>query len=243
MRRNLAPRVQAAVLLLLVAATGAVAGVVGDRLVTDRQDARAPDGRGPGALRPGGPPGGGPWRWEAQPDERYAERLGAMLELSPEQAAAIDDIVAEQHERVRELTQAVEPRFRAIAEETRNRIEDVMTAEQRERLRGLREQRMRMMRRGEWGGGELRPWQDSVRPRGPRWNDDRDDNEADTLRMHRERLRMGPPAGRGPLPPDTLDSDAAPAKPVPADAAPARALPGGAAPANPQLAAYTEPAA
>lgn len=141
MRLNLAPRVQAIVLLLLVATAGAVAGIVGDRLVSDRQD--------PPPLRSGtrGMPGPAPWRWEARPDARYAERLSSVLELSAAQRAAIDSIVADQQQRVRELTLEVQPRFRAIAQQTRGSIEDVLTAEQKERLRELREERVRTLRR------------------------------------------------------------------------------------------------
>jgi Spy/CpxP family protein refolding chaperone len=148
------PRVQAAVLLLLVAASGALAGIVGDRLLTDRQRTAALRPDAPAALPPGGP-----WRWEARPEARYAERLGDALDLTPVQRAAIDSIVAEEQVRVRELTEQVRPRFREIASETRDRIEELLTAEQRETLRSLREDRMRTMRRGDprWRQDSLRP--------------------------------------------------------------------------------------
>jgi Spy/CpxP family protein refolding chaperone len=145
MRPNLAPRVQAVVLLLLVATAGAVAGIVGDRLISDRQEPiPARD-----AVR--GAPGAGPWRWEPRTDVRYAERLSSVLELTAAQQQAIDSIVNDQQQRARALTAEVQPRFRAIAEQTRSSIEDVLTPEQRERLRGLREERVRTMRR-EWRG-------------------------------------------------------------------------------------------
>jgi Spy/CpxP family protein refolding chaperone len=152
--KPLGPRVQAVVLLLLVATSGALAGIVGDRLLTDRQDTATvrPDTRA-------APPLGGPWRWEARPEARYAERLGDALDLTPVQRAAIDSIVAEEQVRVRELTEQVRPRFREIASETRDRIEELLTAEQRETLRSLREDRMRTMRRGDprWRQDSLRP--------------------------------------------------------------------------------------
>jgi Spy/CpxP family protein refolding chaperone len=192
MKLSLAPRVQAVVLLLLVATAGALAGIVGERLVTERPDTAA--------LRDAVPTApGGPWRWEARTDEHYAERLGATLELTAEQKRAIDGIVAEQQERVQELTREVQPRFHAIAEETRNRIEAVMTPEQRTRLRGLREERMRVMRRGELRG----PRDDGVRPRGLWQNGPRDSIMRGDTAWHRpERQRMGP--GRGMMQADTI---------------------------------------
>jgi hypothetical protein len=145
MKLNLTARTQAIVLLALVATSGALAGVVGDRLLTDRADTAAREPAREDA-RPGMPGGPGPWRFEARPAERYGERLALSLELSPAQRAAIDSIMAEEQVRVRALTAEVQPRFRAIAEEARARVEDVLTAEQRERLRAMREERMRGMR-------------------------------------------------------------------------------------------------
>jgi Spy/CpxP family protein refolding chaperone len=152
-------RTQAVVLLALVATSGALAGIVADRIITDRGAASA-DRRGP--------PGNGPWRWEARPDARYAERLTESLELTSAQGNAIDDIVAEEQVRVRQLTEEVQPRFRAIADDTRERIESVLTPEQRRRLGTLREQRMRMMREGARGSrGEGPPgWLREGAPRG-----------------------------------------------------------------------------
>jgi Spy/CpxP family protein refolding chaperone len=138
---KLAPRVQAVVLLLLVATASALAGIVGDRLVSDRQPATTPASDAPAA-------GAGPWRWEPRADVRYGERLYGALDLSVAQRAAIDSIVAEQQVRIRELNEEVRPRFRAIAEQTRGRIEGVLTEEQRDRLRQLREERARTLREG-----------------------------------------------------------------------------------------------
>jgi Spy/CpxP family protein refolding chaperone len=164
MRLNLAARTQAIVLLALVATSGALAGVVGDRLLSDRGGASVPADTD-WTARPGTAPGGGigagagPWRFEARPGERYGERLAGSLELSAAQRAAIDSIVASEQQRVRELTAEVQPRFRAIAAETRQRIEDVLTPDQRERLRGLRQERMRGMRPG------MRPMMPEARER------------------------------------------------------------------------------
>jgi hypothetical protein len=140
MAPNMRARVQAVVLLALVATTGAVAGVVGDRLLRDRGAAPADVD-----IPTYPPPAGGPWRWEPQPDARYSERLAESLSLTPDQGSTIDLIVAEEQVRVRELTYELQPHFRAIAEETRGRIEDVLTPQQRQQLRTLREERMRGM--------------------------------------------------------------------------------------------------
>lgn len=147
MKLTFAARTQAIVLLALVATSGALAGVVGDRLLRERPDPPAAHTARPDAdtddpqdLR------GGPWRYEARPMPRYGERIARTLDLSAEQRAAIDSIVAQEQVRVRALTAEVQPRFRAIAEETRERIEEVLTAEQRDRLGELRSERMRGMR-------------------------------------------------------------------------------------------------
>jgi Spy/CpxP family protein refolding chaperone len=170
MRLNLAARTQAIVLLALVATSGALAGVVGDRLLSDRGSASvaadmewtARPGPAPGM---GAGAGAGPWRFEARPGERYGERLASSLELSAEQRAAIDSIVMSEQQRVRELTAEVQPRFRAIAAETRLRIEDVLTPEQRERLRGLRQERMRgMLRERLFDDDRMRGTRPGVRP-------------------------------------------------------------------------------
>jgi Spy/CpxP family protein refolding chaperone len=171
MQMNLGPRGQAALVIALVAMLGALLGIVGDRALAARaagaQLAAAPGAPAFPAGRGGpGPMGqGGPWQWEARADMRYAERLAGRLDLTPEQQAAINAIVAEEQAKVRELTREVEPRFRAIAGETRDRIEAVLTDGQRERLREMRDERIRgrperLGPGGAWGGPR-----DSASPR------------------------------------------------------------------------------
>jgi hypothetical protein len=216
MRINAGPRSQAMALLLLVATSGALAGVVGDRLISDRTaPAAAPEPTAGEEY----PVAGGPWRLEARPAGRYAERLGAALELSPQQQAAIDEIVAEQQARVQELTAEVQPRFRAIAEHTRGRIEDVLTTEQRERLRTLRSERMRATGRpdGRWRDDSLRigPGEDGRPGRrlrdGLRPGSDSDADSAVQERRDRTRERRMQRAPGDMLVPDTSITTSFPA--------------------------------
>lgn len=143
MSLRMGARSQAALVLALVALFGVLLGVLGERVLAQRAAAEWTPFRGgpPGGMGVGmGGRGGGP---EARGQPRYAERLDALLDLTPSQRAAIDSIMTEQRVRIRELNREMEPRFRAIAEDTRTRVESVLTDEQRTRLRGLRQDRMR----------------------------------------------------------------------------------------------------
>lgn len=139
MKPNLGYRAQAALLLTLVAIFGALTGVIVDRVLAKRVTAGAPAPNV--AFRP--PPDAGLWRWEPRPDARFADRLASRLGLSDEQRAEINRILAEEQTRVRALTRQVQPQFRQIAEQTRSRIDNVLTEEQRTQLGELREERMR----------------------------------------------------------------------------------------------------
>jgi Spy/CpxP family protein refolding chaperone len=160
---KLGPRGQAVIVLALVATLGALAGVLGERIVAQQRagalEATAPRpfrgppgmmGRGPLASdattrAPGQRGANGMMRAPAAAEVRYAERLSTMIELTAEQQVAIDSIVTEERRRVSELTAQLEPRFRQIAQETRQRVEAVLTPEQREQMRTMRQQRMRML--------------------------------------------------------------------------------------------------
>ena len=133
-------RAQAAALLATVAILGALTGVLGDRMLSRRvQERAAPDM----AFRPEAPGRPGLWRWEPRPVAPYVDLLAAHLELSAEQREEIDRILAEEQVHVRELTREVGPQFRAIAEQTRQRVEVVLSDAQREQLRALRQERTR----------------------------------------------------------------------------------------------------
>ena len=83
------------------------------------------------------------------PPVPYADRMFALLDLTPEQRAAVDSLMVVQQERVRELTQRIQPRFQAITRETQQQVHRVLTPEQRAHLRTLQQERNRLMNRGE----------------------------------------------------------------------------------------------
>jgi Spy/CpxP family protein refolding chaperone len=152
MNVRLGVRAQAIVVLALVAALGALVGILADRLLAEQNPT-------PAAAPPAG---GGAFRGRGRPEFfprggplRFIEQLSEELELTPAQRAAIDSIVAEERARVRQLTAEVQPRFRQIAEQTRTRIDQVLTAEQRAELRRIRQERIREERL--LRGRELRP--------------------------------------------------------------------------------------
>jgi hypothetical protein len=179
------PRARAAVLLVVVAVLGMLAGITVDRLFAgdepaapgaayaERDAAAAPpdvagdrfpadayaddadetaEARPRRGVRPGmrgGPPG--TWGDPAARALRgtgYSRQLVAELELTPEQQVEVDRIVAAQQAEIRRIMQEFEPRFRGVVGETRARIDEVLTPEQRLRLTELQRARMREQRGG-----------------------------------------------------------------------------------------------
>lgn len=135
---SLGPRAQAALVLAFVAVLGALIGILGDRMVAQQRVDSTPDVtmRNTMPRRGTGPPRGPGMA-------RFADQLGARLDLSADQRAAIETIIAEEQQRVRALTDEFQPRFRLIAQQTRERVDSVLTPAQREQLRALRRQRTR----------------------------------------------------------------------------------------------------
>jgi Spy/CpxP family protein refolding chaperone len=131
----LGPRTQAVLVLALVGTIGALLGILGDRVIAGQRSA-AVTGETPRMS----PPRGG-----MMPAMRYSERLADRLDLSADQRARIDTILAEEQVHARALAQEFQPQFRALAEQTRIRVESVLTAGQREQMRAMRQQRMRRM--------------------------------------------------------------------------------------------------
>lgn len=148
MKIRLGPRAQAAILMVLVGALGIVVGIGIERL---RPADFTEDREAPAFRRPGREPGiDGLDRREAPmargPVIGLNERLRREIELTPEQEAALDSIMAENRARVRALMREYQPRFRAIVEDTRRAIDSLLTDEQRERLRELQGERRERMR-------------------------------------------------------------------------------------------------
>jgi Spy/CpxP family protein refolding chaperone len=155
MRFEFGPRTRAAALLTLVGVLGVLIGIGIDRALISRAYARsAPDGveaveTGPMRMRRGvgshpwfpGPPG-------RMPGVRFSQQMAEVLELTPEQKAAIDSIMEQNRVRVRALAREYGPRFRAIVDETRQQVESVLTAEQRARMHEIQGRRRRATGRG-----------------------------------------------------------------------------------------------
>jgi len=67
----------------------------------------------------------------------YAERLEALLNLSPDQRAEVDSVLARQQRAMRELWEEVNPKFDSLRHEVRVEIMEILDEQQRERYREL----------------------------------------------------------------------------------------------------------
>lgn len=119
MRRS---SVGAALALLLVFAAGAAGGVAVERLWLGA------DAGDPVAERKDG---GG------ERERTVIERFAEELELTDDQKARIDTILAGVRDRMHEMWSEVRPRYRAVVDSARGRIQEVLTEEQAERYREL----------------------------------------------------------------------------------------------------------
>jgi hypothetical protein len=153
MMKTPGPRLRAAALLVLVTAVGFTAGVISDRLLF-----------APPALTAGAAPETPPQRvtvllrdQDAPPPGPRAFRLvlpgqlAAQLDLSARQQAEIERILADDQAELRRLTEQFEPALTAVIERSRQRIEDVLTDEQREQWQAMP---VRRLRTGPPDGGE-----------------------------------------------------------------------------------------
>jgi Spy/CpxP family protein refolding chaperone len=69
------------------------------------------------------------------------KRFGEELELSPEQSAKIEFILAESQERTRELWEEVAPQMREEVKATQEEIRSVLTPQQQEKFEELMKKR------------------------------------------------------------------------------------------------------
>lgn len=132
---------------------------------------------------------------QPRPNVPYADRVFALLELSPEQRAAVDSLMDVQQSRVRELARQIQPQFQAITRETQQQIHALLTPEQRTRLRMLQQERNRLMREGRIGP----PQQQRFEQREEILRYLRQEQNRRLLERARQLERR-----RGPLPQDTL---------------------------------------
>ncbi|MFQ5688856.1 MAG: hypothetical protein ACE5HQ_01105 [Gemmatimonadota bacterium] len=121
-------------LLLLTFIAGAAAGVAAERL------GALPGGVASGAARAvEGNRGGGRREGRQTTIERFADEL----ELTGDQRQEIEDILEHYRAAMHGLWTDVRPRYRALVDSVRGRIEEVLTPEQVTEYRALLEQRYR----------------------------------------------------------------------------------------------------
>lgn len=108
-------------LVFLIFAAGVAVGVVGTRVATRRFVQRAL--ANPELMR-----------------LRIERELVMKLRLDAQQRKEVHDILLDSHERLRNLRQQFQPEFVSIMQDTRQKISDVLTPEQRERFEKLQEQ-------------------------------------------------------------------------------------------------------
>jgi Spy/CpxP family protein refolding chaperone len=136
----------AALVLLLVAFAGGVAGVAVDRLVLLPRMFGGPGLHGHGPGGPGGPP---PRNREFR--KRFAREVG----LSPEQQTRIDSIMDRQGRELRAVRIKVQPQLDSIITRTRRELDSVLTPDQRKKAEEIRKRHPRPPGppRGEFGPG------------------------------------------------------------------------------------------
>ena len=135
--------VLAAGLVVVTLLLGIVSGVAIDRWLL--RPPREFAGPGPGRM----PAGGERRRFDpGQFREQLSAQLAKELELSAEQRVKVDSILSAQQMKSRELMGEVRPKLQVVAESTQAALRKVLTADQQEELRKLREERMRKVRRG-----------------------------------------------------------------------------------------------
>lgn len=140
-RRGVSPRLIAGIVLALVALVGAVAGLALDRTVLSPcgNDRASHGGRVPYWARSG-----------EEHQERWKE-VSRSLNLTPEQTTAIDSILVEQARELEAAREQAEPGFRQIMHVTRERIDAVLTADQKKQLEEQRQAHRRERGRGRKG--------------------------------------------------------------------------------------------
>ena len=107
--------------VLLIFAAGFASGVVATRIATRRFVQRALNN--PDLMR-----------------ARIEHELIGKLRLDPQQQRQVHEILLDSHERLRKLRREFQPEFGTIMQDTRQKISDILTPDQRERFQRLQEQ-------------------------------------------------------------------------------------------------------
>lgn len=164
--RHLAPGLIAALVMATMFGVGVAAGVALDRRVLQPRPALFVDREGPGLppFVPGAPlllPGlvGAPGHGLAARPSALLDRFARDLDLTPAQTAAIDSVMRDEFAAVRALRDEMAPRIRAAIDNTRRKIDSLLTPAQRERYHAMLLEQQRPLdrigasRRAGRGGG------------------------------------------------------------------------------------------
>lgn len=127
---------------------GILIGALGMHLWQANQTAPGPLGMRGNMRPPRHEAGHRPGR---RPGPFFLERLGRQLDLSPEQERQIAEIIEESHREAGALREEILPKVEAQLDQTRERILEVLTEEQRERFEEFDRRHRRILERGVLG--------------------------------------------------------------------------------------------
>lgn len=127
---------------------GILIGALGMQLWHAQRSFPAPYGPRDGGRAPGHEMGRGPGRGAGP---FFLERLERQLDLSGEQKRRVAEIIKESHLEARELHEELLPRVENQLEQTRQRIMEVLTPEQRARFEEFHQHHRRVLERGVLG--------------------------------------------------------------------------------------------
>jgi len=121
----------AAVVLALCVSVGTIAGVVLDRvlLIPHHIGRRPPPPRSPRAL------------WPAS-QAASRDRLARELALTDSQRVKLDTVLSRQTARFRATREKIQPEMDSIFAQTRAQIDSLLTPEQREQLKAIRDRNL-----------------------------------------------------------------------------------------------------
>jgi Spy/CpxP family protein refolding chaperone len=121
----------AAVVLALCVSVGIIGGVVLDRLllIPNHIGRRATPARGPRAL------------WPAS-QAASRDRLASELALTDSQRVKLDTVLSRQTARFRAAREVIQPQIDSIFQQTRAQIDSILTPQQRDQLRNIRDRNL-----------------------------------------------------------------------------------------------------